>query len=65
MFIAALFIIDPNGKHPRCLSVGEWVTSHAIFVNGILLNNKKELKQTWMNLKNNMLNKRNLIQKSS
>ena len=45
MFMAALFIIAPNWKQPKCPSTGEWINklwySHTI--NLILSNKKNEL----------------------
>ena len=29
-FTAALFIISPNGKQPKCPSGGEWINTHTM-----------------------------------
>ena len=55
MFVAALFIIAPNWKQPKCPSVGEWISKLVYLYYGMLFSNKKEssidILVIWINIR--------------
>ena len=55
-FTAALFMIAPNWKEPKCPSMDEWINNCGTSYNWVLLSNKKEL--TYINLKGIMLSEK-------
>lgn len=52
IFIAALFTTTENWKQPRCLSIGQWHTKHAVkYYSEIKKNELSSHEKSWKNCK--------------